>query len=185
MQAVAAVRAYAAHPHPAVASCARHLLDHWRELLAGHLSVLTCPAYVADPVAELEDDIRAGRVPLPSLPPHRQAALAAAAAAQAPPAPKASSGGGAAAAAAGFLTPLPPAKAAAGGDHAPASAPAGGAGAPEWQQHQLAAAAGGGQPLGEGLRLQQSDQLLVDLGPALDGAAAALGAMPMQVDGPI
>lgn len=166
-QVVSTVRAYTSHPHPAVSAAARQLLDHWRQLLSGHLGVLTNPAYVADPAAELEEDIRAGRVPLPTLPLHRQAALAAAAAAQAALASKGGAGAGGGAAAAGFLTPAPPAKAAAGGA-GPASAPAGG-----WQQQQG----------GEALRLQQSDQLLVDLGPQLDGAAAALGATPMQVDG--
>ena len=108
--AVAAVRAFAANKNAAVAAAAKRVLAHWRAALAGHLVVLTEPAYCGDPEGALEADVRAGRVPLPTLPAARRAALAEAAAA-------AAKGGG------GFLTPAPPGgRAGAGG--VPSSAPA-------------------------------------------------------------
>ncbi|GBF97334.1 hypothetical protein Rsub_10025 [Raphidocelis subcapitata] len=144
LKAVDAVRSYASHAHPAVRAAAARLLDHWRAALAGHAHVLSCPAYVTDPSGELELDIAAGRVPLPALPQHRQAALAAAAAAGSgsgpgPGAAGGGGGGGAAAGAAGFLTPP---SAGGGGGETPASP--GGA----------AAGAGGAGPMELGTRRQ-------------------------------
>ncbi|KIY96522.1 hypothetical protein MNEG_11441 [Monoraphidium neglectum] len=154
------VKPYAAHPHPAVAGAAARLLEHWRALVAGHLHVLSCPAYVTDPVGDLEDDLRSGRVPLPVLPPQRQAQLAAAAAAAAAHASKGgTSGGGAAAAAAApapadFLTPGPQARA--------------GGGASDYGAHQAVA----GAP-GSALTSQQHGQQQQPPGSFAFGAAQA------------
>jgi hypothetical protein len=60
------VSAFTSHPHPVVAAAAERVLDTWRRRLAGHLHILTSPGYLSDPVTQLESDIAAGSVQLPS-----------------------------------------------------------------------------------------------------------------------
>jgi hypothetical protein len=156
-QAIDTVHSFTSSPHPAVAASAARLLAHWRGALAGHAHVLACPSYVSDPVGDLESEIAAGRVPLPTLPAARHAQLAAAAASAAAAAPR--PGG---AAAGGFLTPGPGGAGGGGAQlpQAPASAPAGAHGAE-----------------GGGAFVTPGEQLLVD-----QGAGGYLGVAPMQTD---
>jgi len=56
-QVIGSVQRSLQYRHPAVVAMARHLLDHWRWQLAGHMHVLTCPAYMEDHLGALEDEI--------------------------------------------------------------------------------------------------------------------------------
>lgn len=72
VQVIPTVQRCLSHPHSAVAGMAQHIIDRWRWQLAGHMHVLTCPTYMEDHLAAVEEEIGNGLVPLPQLPKHKQ-----------------------------------------------------------------------------------------------------------------
>lgn len=72
VQVIPAVQRCLSHPNPALVSMAQHMLDRWRWQLAGHMHTVSCPTYMEDHAAALEEDIANGQVPLPQLPKHKQ-----------------------------------------------------------------------------------------------------------------